>query len=63
MKLDTDVIQDRIFRLEEALAAKQFDPAVVYTELIAISREMLFVAEDLESRRLNGILPGGNVTF
>lgn len=63
LKLDTDVIQDRILALETALETKQFNHEQVYGMLLAISREMLFIAEDFDSRQMNGIVPGANVTF
>lgn len=63
LKLDTDVIQDRILALEAALEAKNFQPEQVYTALIAISKELLFIAEDFSSRQMNDIVPGANVTF
>ncbi|ADW67821.1 hypothetical protein [Granulicella tundricola] len=61
--LDTDVIQDRILRLQASLESGDLKLEQVYKDLIAISQEMLFVAEDLESRRINSIVPGANVTF
>ncbi len=63
LKLDTDVIQDRIFALQAALDAKSFQPEQVYGALIAISQELLFIAEDFSSRQMNDIVPGANVTF
>jgi hypothetical protein len=61
--LDTDVIQDRIIRLQTSLEAKDFSLEQVCKDLIAISQEILFIAEDFESRRINSIVPGANVTF
>ena len=63
LKLDTDEIQDRILALEDALQHGTLTLEQVGAALVALSREMLFVAEDFESRRMNGIVPGANVTF
>ena len=63
LKLDTDVIQDRIERLQTALQTHTFSQEQMYADLLALSQELLFIAEDLESRRINTIVPGGNVTF
>lgn len=63
LKLDTDHIQDRILALQAALDRKHFDPEQVYGALIAVSQELLFIAEDFSSRQMNEIVPGANVTF
>lgn len=63
MKLDTDVIQDRIMALQASLESKSFQPEEMYGALIAISQELLFIAEDFNSRQMNAIIPGANVTF
>ena len=63
LKLDTDVIQDRVLALQAALDNKAFQPEQIYAALLAISQELLFIAEDFDSRQMNDIVPGANVTF
>lgn len=62
-KLDTDSIQDRMARLQASVSSGTMNLEEVYRELIALTGELLFIAEDFESRRMNEIVPGANVTF